>query len=83
MNKKEYLIDALIDRAHVITLTAKTATPDELADELIGFMAAVSLLGESGIVAPRTPQQAEAKLVEQADLIASKFEGDWNQVATD
>jgi NTP pyrophosphatase (non-canonical NTP hydrolase) len=83
MDKKDYLIGALIDSAQTIANTAKTASVDELADELIDYMAIVSLLGESGFIAPRSPQQAEFGIMEKQNELTEKFVGDWNNQATD
>ncbi len=83
MNKKEYLIGALIDSAQTLANTAKTASSEELANELIGFMAVVALCGEADLIAARSPQQAEFGIIEKQNQITEKFAGDWNQVATD
>lgn len=81
MNKKDYLIGALTDSAQTIANTAKTASLDELADELISLMAIVSLLGEAGYIAPRSPQQAEFGIIEKQNELTSGFVGEWSEPA--
>ena len=78
MTKKEYLIERLIDQAHVISITGATANQAELADDIIRFMAIVHLCGQEELLEPRSPKEAGDLIQKYQDEAVAGFDGIWN-----